>query len=60
MNGDVDVAAVACLIAEPARASVLTALVEGRPLAASTLAAEAGVAPSTLSAHLARPWRVDS
>ena len=39
---------------EPARAAVLVALAGGRALAASTLAAEAGVAPSTLSGHLAR------
>ena len=39
---------------EPARAAVLVALADGQALAASTLAAEAGVAPSTLSGHLAR------
>ena len=39
---------------EPARAAVLVALAGGRALAASTLAAEAGVASSTLSGHLAR------
>jgi DNA-binding HxlR family transcriptional regulator len=52
--GDADVATVAALIGEPARAAVLAALVDGRALAATTLAAEADVAPSTLSAHLAR------
>ena len=52
--GDADVAPVAALMAEPARAAVLMALIDGRALAASTLAAEAGVAASTLSAHLAR------
>jgi DNA-binding transcriptional ArsR family regulator len=54
MAGDADVAAVAALIGEPARAAVLEALSDGRALAASTLASEANVAPSTLSAHLAR------
>ena len=54
MDGDADVAAVAALMGEPARASVLMALADGRGLAASTLAAEAGVAPSTVSGHLAR------
>jgi DNA-binding transcriptional ArsR family regulator len=54
VQGDVDVAPVAALIGEPARATVLVALTGGRALAASTLAAEAGVAPSTLSGHLAR------
>lgn len=39
---------------EPARAAVLVALADGRALAASTLAAEAGVAPSTLSGHMGR------
>ncbi len=52
--GDADIAPVAALMGEPARAAVLMALVDGRALAASTLAAEAGVAASTLSAHLAR------
>jgi len=52
--GDADIAAVAALMGEPARAAVLIALADGRALVASTLAAEAGVAPSTLSGHLAR------
>ena len=54
MEGDADIAAVAALMGEPSRAAVLMALVDGRALAASTLAVEAGVAPSTLSGHLAR------
>jgi DNA-binding transcriptional ArsR family regulator len=54
MAGDADVAAVAALMGEPARAAVLFALADGRALAATTLAAEAGVARSTVSAHLAR------
>jgi hypothetical protein len=41
-------------LAEPARAKVLLALADGRSLAASVLAAEAGVSPSTASHHLAR------
>lgn len=53
-RGDADVAVVAALMAEPARAAVLVALLDGRALPASTLAAEAGVAPSTISAHLGR------
>jgi len=52
--GDADIAPIAALMGEPARAAVLMALTDGRALAASTLAAEAGVAASTLSAHLAR------
>jgi DNA-binding transcriptional ArsR family regulator len=48
------VAAVASLLAEPARARILMALGDGRALAAGVLAAEAGVAASTASGHLAR------
>jgi DNA-binding transcriptional ArsR family regulator len=52
--GDADIAAVGAVLAEPARAKVLLALADGRALPASMLAAEAGVAPSTASHHLAR------
>jgi DNA-binding transcriptional ArsR family regulator len=52
MDGDADVARVAGLMAEPARAKVLMALADGRALPASLLAAEAGVSPQTVSAHL--------
>src|SRR5919204_760103 len=54
MDGDADLAAVAAIIAEPARARILTALGDGRALPASVLVAEAGVAPSTASEHLAK------
>ena len=54
MDGDADIAPVAALIGDPTRAAVLMALLDGRALAASTLAAEVQVAPSTLSEHLAR------
>ena len=54
MSGDADLAAVGAVLAEPARAKVLLALGDGRALPASMLAAEAGVAPSTASHHLAR------
>jgi DNA-binding transcriptional ArsR family regulator len=53
LRGDVDVAAVGALLAEPARVRILQAL-DGRALPAGALAAEAGVAPSTGSEHLAR------
>ncbi len=53
-QGDADIAPIAALIGDPARARVLTALTDGRALPASRLAAEAGVAPSTVSGHLAR------
>ena len=52
--GDADIAPIAALMSEPARAAVLMALLDGRALAASTLAAEAGVTASTISSHLAR------
>jgi DNA-binding transcriptional ArsR family regulator len=52
--GEPDLAAVGALLAEPARAKVLLALVDGRSLPASLLASEAGVAASTASHHLAR------
>src|SRR5436190_2157693 len=52
--GDVDLAAIGAVLAEPARARILLALGDGRALPASVLASEAGVAPSTASGHLAR------
>jgi DNA-binding transcriptional ArsR family regulator len=54
MLGDADIAAIGSLLAEPARARILTALGDGRALPASVLAAEAGIAASTASEHLAR------
>jgi DNA-binding transcriptional ArsR family regulator len=52
MAGDADLAHVGALIGDPGRARVLSALGDGRELAASVLADEAGVAPSTASVHL--------
>jgi DNA-binding transcriptional ArsR family regulator len=54
MRGDADIAKVASLVADPARARVLLALGDGRALPASVLADEAGVAASTASAHLGK------
>ena len=54
MDGDTDLARVGALIGDPGRARVLRALADGRELPASVLAAEAGVAPSTASVHLAK------
>jgi DNA-binding transcriptional ArsR family regulator len=51
---DVDVVPAASLIAEPARAAMITALLDDRPLAAGELSRLAGVSPATASAHLAR------
>ena len=44
----------AALIGDPARANMLTALIDGRALTASELAQAAGVALPTASGHLAR------
>jgi DNA-binding transcriptional ArsR family regulator len=52
--GDADLAALGAVLSEPARARMLLALGDGRALPATTLAAEAGVAASTASAHLSR------
>ncbi|MGI8714227.1 MAG: ArsR/SmtB family transcription factor [Solirubrobacteraceae bacterium] len=54
MSGDADIAKIGALVADPARARILLALGDGRALAASVLADEAGVAASTASAHLAK------
>ena len=54
MHGDADLATPARLMGEPARAAMLVALLDGRSLPASDLAAIAGVKPSTASAHLGR------
>lgn len=54
MHGDASLATPARLMGEPARAAMLVALLDGRSLPASELAAVAGVAAPTASAHLAR------
>jgi DNA-binding transcriptional ArsR family regulator len=54
MPGDADIAAVAALLADPARVAMLLALSDGRAFTASELAKSAGVAPSTASEHLGR------
>jgi DNA-binding transcriptional ArsR family regulator len=51
---DADVAAVAGLLADPARARMLDALLAGGALPAGELARHAGVTPPTASAHLRR------
>lgn len=48
------VLSIAAVAGEPARASMLAALMGGKALTATELALEAGVAPSTASSHLAR------
>lgn len=54
VTGDVDIAALASLLSDPARCKVLLALDDGRALPASVLADEAGVSRSTASSHLAK------
>ncbi len=54
MPGDADIAAIAALLADPTRATMLFALSDGRAFTASELAKSAGVAPSTASEHLGR------
>jgi DNA-binding transcriptional ArsR family regulator len=49
-----DIAYIAALIGEPARASMLTALMGGKALTVSELAEEAGVTIQTASAHLSK------
>ena len=49
-----DIAGMAALIGDPARANILTALMGGSALTATELANEAGVTKQTASAHLAK------
>ncbi|MGI9369357.1 MAG: ArsR/SmtB family transcription factor [Ruegeria sp.] len=52
MKNGPDIAQVAALIGDPARANMLTALMSGKALTAGELAREAGVSPQTASSHL--------
>src|SRR5438046_1740323 len=54
MKAGPDIAMVASLVGDPARANMLTALMTGRALTASELAHQAGVTPQTRSSHLAK------
>lgn len=54
MPGDVNVAAVAALLADPTRTAILTALLDGRAWPAGDLARAAHVSPSTASNHLCK------
>src|SRR5271168_4221946 len=49
-----DIAMVASLVGDPARANMLTALMNGRALTATELSQEAGIMPQTASSHLAK------
>src|SRR4051794_27268555 len=54
MDGDADIAALGAALSDRSRARMLLALGDGRALAASVLASEAGVAASPASGHLTR------
>lgn len=54
MNDGPRIASIAALIGDPARANMLTALLDGRALTASELAGSGGIAAPTASGHLAR------
>lgn len=54
-----DISHIAALIGDPARANILTALMDGRALTASELAEGAGVALPTASGHLAKLAQAD-
>jgi DNA-binding transcriptional ArsR family regulator len=54
MDADLNIAAVAALIGDPARARMLTALMDGRARTAKELAYGAAVTPQTASSHLAK------
>lgn len=49
-----DIARVAALVADPARSSMLLALMDGRALTATELAEQAGITKQTASSHLAK------
>lgn len=54
MRDGPSIAALAALVGDPARANMLTALMDGRALTVSELAGAAGVALPTASGHLAK------
>ncbi len=54
MIAGANVAEVAALMGDPARANILAALMDGRALTATELAYFAGVSPQTTSGHLAK------
>jgi DNA-binding transcriptional ArsR family regulator len=54
MSEILDMAAIAALVGDPARANILTALLDGRALTASELAYAAHVTPQTASGHLGK------
>jgi DNA-binding transcriptional ArsR family regulator len=59
MEGVSEVAEIASLVGDPARANILCALLDGRALTASELAYSAGISPQTASGHLAKLARAN-
>ena len=53
-SSNMDLAEVGALVGDPARANILSALIDGRALTPTELANIAGVPPETTSGHLAR------
>src|ERR1700685_2115661 len=54
MKAGPDIAMVASLVGDPARANMLTALMNGHALTATELAHQAGITPQTASSHLSK------
>src|ERR1700712_188401 len=54
MKAGPDIAMIASLVGDPARANMLMALMTGRALTATELAHQAGITPQTASSHLAK------
>jgi DNA-binding transcriptional ArsR family regulator len=54
MTAGMDMATVASLIGDPARANMLAAMLDGRAHTATELAQLAGIAAPTASGHLAK------
>jgi DNA-binding transcriptional ArsR family regulator len=54
MHAEPNIAPVAALVGDPARARMLTALMDGRARTAKELAYGAGITPQTASSHLAK------
>src|ERR1700744_3453022 len=54
MKAGPDIAMVASLVGDPARANMLTALMTGRALTASELAPQAAITPQPASSHLSK------
>lgn len=52
MKDGPDIALIASLIGDPARANMLTTLMDGKAYTATELASEAGITPQTASTHL--------